>query len=110
VYAWAVHAGRAPEEGRALAFAGIVFGNLAMILACRSREQTILHALLRPNAAFWAVAAGALVALGGALYVPAVAAIFRFAAPGAGDLALAALAGVGGVLAYELLRAFDARQ
>ena len=110
VYAWAVHAGRAPEEGRALAFAGIVFGNLAMILACRSREQTILHALLRPNAAFWAVAAGALVALGVALYVPAVAAIFRFAAPGVGDLALAALAGVGGVLAYELLRAFDARQ
>jgi len=109
-YAWALHAGRAQEEARAVAFAAIVFGNLGMILAFRSREEAILRALARPNPAFWAVLAAALAALAIALYVPAAAALFRFAAPPAADLALAALAGMAGVAVHELARAFDVRQ
>jgi Ca2+-transporting ATPase len=103
-YAWALHAGRGAEEARGVAFAAIVFGNLGMILACRSRETTLLGALARPNPAFWWVLGGALTALGSALYVPAVAAIFRFAAPGAGDLAIAAAAGMLAVVLYDGLR------
>jgi hypothetical protein len=50
------------------------------------------------------VVAGALAALGVALYVPAVAAIFRFAPPAAGDLGVAAAAGIAGVVLYDLAR------
>ena len=110
IYAWTLHAGRTPEESRALAFAAIVFGNLAMILAWRSQGRPIVRALGRRNPAFWGVVAAALAALAAVLYVPAAAAIFRFAAPAAGDLALAALAGVAGVLVYDHVRAFDVRQ
>jgi Ca2+-transporting ATPase len=91
VYAWALHAGRAEPEARAIAFAAIVFGNLAMILAYRSLGRT--------NPAFWTVCAAALAALAVVLYVPAVAAIFRVAAPGAGVLLVAVAAGAAGPVA-----------
>ena len=108
-YAWALHAGRTEEQARAIAFAAIVSGNLAMILASRSSGRGLFRALAAPNAAFRAVVAGALAALGVALYVPAVAAIFRFAPPAAGDLGVAAAAGIAGVVLYDLARRALAR-
>jgi Ca2+-transporting ATPase len=101
VYAWALHAGRTEGEARAIAFAAIVFGNLAMILAYRSRGQTIVRALRAPNPALWWILGLTLAALAAALYVPAVAGVFRFAPLAAADLALAVLAGLAGVTAFE---------
>ena len=98
---WAVHSGRSEAETRTMGFAAIVFGNLALILANRSRERTILGTLARPNAALWWVIAGALAALAGAIYLPPAAAIFRFAPLGALELALAFGAGLGGILWLE---------
>jgi Ca2+-transporting ATPase len=100
-YGWAVASGRAEQEARAIGFAAIVFGNLALILAKRSRERTILAMLSRPNPALWWVIGGALAALAATLYLPALAAAFRFAPPGAAGLAAAAAAGALGVLWYE---------
>ena len=101
---WALAGGRSDEQVRALGFAAIVFGNLALILASRSSERTVLDTLRRPNPALWWVIGGALFALAGAIYVPAAAAIFRFAPLGALEIAVAFGAGVLGVLGLEAVK------
>jgi Ca2+-transporting ATPase len=103
-YAWAVAAGRSEAEARAVAFAAIVSGNLALILVNRSHERLVLETLREPNPALWWIAGAALGALVAAIYVPAAAAIFRFAPLGVPDLALAAGAGLAGVAWYELAK------
>ncbi len=102
--AWAVASGRADAEVRALGFATIVLGNVALILAYRSRSRTIVETLRRPNAALWWVVAGALGALAAALYVPPAARLFRFAPLGAAELGVALAAGLAGVLVHEALK------
>jgi Ca2+-transporting ATPase len=104
VYAWAAASGRADGEVRALGFASVVFGNLALILATRSRDRTLLEVLLRPNPALWWIVGGTLAALAGALYVPAAASLFRFAPLGAGDLVVALGAGLSGIAWLEALK------
>ena len=104
VSAWAVHSGRGDAEARSIGFAAIVFGNLALILATRSRERTILATLKRPNPALWWIVAGTLAALAGVLYVPAAAALFRFAPLGAPELGVALGAGVLGIAWLEMLK------
>jgi P-type Ca2+ transporter type 2C len=99
-----VHAGRGEAEIRSFGFAAIVFGNLALILASRSRERTMLATLGRPNRALWWVIAGTLAALAAALYVPPVADVFRFGALAATDLFGAFAAGTAAVLAFEALK------
>ena len=107
---WAVHSGRGEAETRAIGFAAIVFGNLALILANRSHERTIKDTLARPNPALWWVIGGTLAALGFALYAPPAAAVFRFAPLGAAELAVAAAAGVAGVLWYDLYKLMRPRR
>jgi Ca2+-transporting ATPase len=96
-----VSGGRSDNEVRAVAFAAIVFGNLALILAHRSRERTIVHTLSRPNRALWWVVGGALAALGAAIYVPAAAQVFRFAPLGVLELSVALAAALLGVVWLE---------
>jgi Ca2+-transporting ATPase len=104
VYGWALHAGRSAGEARAIGFAAIVFGNLAMILAYRSRERLIVQTLGEPNAALWTIVAAALAALAVSIYWPAAAQIFRFSAPSLPDLLVAAAAGAAAVAGYDLWR------
>jgi Ca2+-transporting ATPase len=104
VYAWAAASGRADGEVRALGFASVVFGNLALILATRSRDRTLLAVLARPNPALWWIVVGTLAALAGALYMPAAASLFRFAPLGAGDLVVALGAGLAGIAWLEALK------
>jgi Ca2+-transporting ATPase len=101
LYVWAISAGRGEGEVRALTFAAIVFGNLAMILSNRSRSQPMLATLARPNPTLWWVAAGALAALVLSIYAPPLATVFRFAPLRAGDLGLAVAAGIAGILWSE---------
>jgi Ca2+-transporting ATPase len=103
-YWWMLHLGRTEGETRAAAFAAIVFANLALILSSRSRVRTIFETLRSPNPAVWWVVGGTLAALAAALYLPPVSGLFRFEPLGAGDFALAAAAGVAGVLLNELLK------
>jgi Ca2+-transporting ATPase len=104
VYAWALHAGRSGDETRTLGFAAIVTGNLALILAYRSRRRPMLRTLLEPNAAFWWIVGGTLAALLAVIYLPAAAELFRFAPLGIADFALAAAAGIAGVAWYDLVK------
>ena len=103
-YAWAAASGRPDGEVRALGFASVVFGNLALILATRSRDRTLLAVLARPNPALWWIVGGTLAALAGALYVPAAASLFRFAPLGATELAVALGAGLAGIAWLEAFK------
>ncbi|MDA8109503.1 MAG: cation-translocating P-type ATPase [Betaproteobacteria bacterium] len=103
-YWWALDSGRSAGEVRALGFAAIVFGNLALILANLSGAQPLLEALRRPNRALWWVLGGTLAALGAAIYVAPVASLFRFAPLAPGDALVALAAGVAGVLWFELAK------
>jgi Ca2+-transporting ATPase len=102
VYAWAVASGRADGAARAMAFTAIVAGNLTLILVYRSPLRTAWRMLREPNGALWWIVAGTLGALAAAIYVPAVAAMFRFAPLGATDLAFACAAGIAGVAWLDL--------
>jgi Ca2+-transporting ATPase len=100
-YGWAAGRGWPEGEVRSLGFAAIVFGNLAMIHATRSRDHPLLAALRLPNPALWWITVGTLAALAVAVYVPPAAELFRFAPLGPAGLAVAAGAGITGVLWYE---------
>ncbi len=112
-YWWAVGDGLTGGEASSFGFAAIVFGNLAMIHATRSRDRLIPDTLRLPNPALWWITGGTLVALAAAIYVAPVAELFRFAPLSAGYLAAAAAAGIAGVLwyeAYKFLRPRAARK
>jgi Ca2+-transporting ATPase len=104
VYGSELAAGAAENAARATAFATLVFGNLALIFANRSHALTLFEAAMHENVALWWIVAAALAALAASLYVPAVAAMFRFEAIGAGHLALAAAAGIGSVLWFDAVK------
>jgi Ca2+-transporting ATPase len=104
VYGASLARGIPENAARAAAFAALVFGNLALILVNRSRSLTMWESLFHENRALWWVLAGATLALLAAIYVPAVAAVFRFEAIGAGAIAIAAAAGFGSVLWYDALK------
>ena len=107
-YWWAAASGFPEGEVRSLGFAGIVFGNLAMIHVTRSRDP-ILIGLRRANPALWWVTAGTLVALAASIYLSPVSGLFRFAPLSAGQLAVAAGAGIAGVLWYEAYKFLQPR-
>jgi Ca2+-transporting ATPase len=110
VYAWSLFGGRGEGEMRALSFAAIVIGNLALIFAHRSRSQSILATLARPNPVLWWMTLATLAALGLAIYLPPVAAVFRFAPLGAADISLALAAGVAGVVWIEGWKRYAGRR
>jgi Ca2+-transporting ATPase len=105
VYAWAIGAGRADDEARAMGFAAIVAGNLALIFVNRSHVRSAWRMLREKNAALWWITGGTLAALAAVIYAAPVAAIFRFAPLGAADLVVALAAGAAGVAWIELWKA-----
>jgi Ca2+-transporting ATPase len=101
LYAWALVSGRSEGEVRALAFAAIVLGNLALIWVNRSRVRGVNELLARRNPELWWITLGTVSALAAAIYLPPVAEVFSFARLSAGDLGLALAAGVAGVIWVE---------
>ena len=104
LYALVLHEGLAEATARAMVFSAIVLGNVGLILANRSRHRGVLAALLSPNPALWWVTGGALGGLALVLYVPSLAALFRFAPLGATALGASILAAVGGLAVYEMFK------
>ncbi|WUR15154.1 cation-translocating P-type ATPase [[Empedobacter] haloabium] len=108
-YAYAVT--HLPEaEARAFGFAALVLANLALLLSNRARDGSVLAALKVANPVFWAIAGTALAMLLVVLYVPAAAALFRFAAPAPATLAMAGAIGLATVAALELFKLATARR
>ncbi len=108
-YAWSLAHGASDGEARALAFAAIVFGNVGLILMNRSGEKSLAFALANPTPALGWILLGTLTALASALYVEPVSQLFRFDALAGSDLLMAFVAGVSGVIVFEVFRQFRAR-
>ncbi len=68
-------------NARALAFVSLVFANVALIFVSRSRSGNVRTIARRHNNVFWVMAAIACLALALVIYVPAIAAVFRFTPP-----------------------------
>ena len=96
-------------QARALAFAALVLGNLALILSNRAGPRGLLASLRVPNRLLWGVVAFTLALLALALYLPPLAAVLHMAPLSPALLGLAGAAALGGLLWAELLRALSRR-
>ncbi len=97
------------DEVRAFAFTTLVLGNLGLMFGTRARRGALLSAVRARNPALWWVSAGALGFLLLALYLPALAGLFRFAPLPAPELAWAALLGWTSGLLVQGLRSIRPR-
>ncbi|MDD3935510.1 cation-translocating P-type ATPase [Rhodoferax sp.] len=96
-------------DARALAFAVLVFTNLALIFSSRSRAGDFWASLRVPNRTLWLVVVAALGLLALALYVPWLARLFLFEPLPLAWLAGAAALGLASVLWFELLKGIKHR-
>ncbi len=95
----------APEErARALAFATLVFGNLALILVNRSWSQSMLRTLRAQNRAFWALLAGVAALLAALFGLPFARRLFAVGPVTPGELALCLAAALASVSWFDLLK------
>ncbi len=101
-----LHVSAAAHEDyvRALSFTALVIANLGLIVANLSRTRSVLSVLRSGNRALWWVLGGSVVFLMVALYTPVGRALFRFGMLRPADLAVAAIAGVVGVLWVEAVK------
>ncbi|WP_330082547.1 cation-translocating P-type ATPase [Methylocystis iwaonis] len=89
VYVFANGFGVAEPEGRGLAFATLIIGNLTLALSDALPKGVSPFA--RENLSFWAIAAAALSIVSAGLYFPPLAGLLRFDPPDVTALGLAAL-------------------
>jgi Ca2+-transporting ATPase len=101
---WSIASGLSADEIRSLGFAALVWSNLMMIQATRSRDRSMLQALRSSNPIPWWITGATLAALAAALYVPPIASVFRFAPLTPPLLAVSAAAGMIGPLWYEVYK------
>jgi Ca2+-transporting ATPase len=97
-------------QARALAFAALVLGNLALILSNRAGPRGLLASLRVPNHLLWAVSGVTLGLLALALYWPPLTAVLHMTPLSPALLAVALAAALVGLLWFELLRALYRRR
>ena len=81
VYALMQSNGYGEGETRMIAFSGIVSGNIGLIFANRSWNDSMLRALRVPNASLWWVTGGAIAFFTLVASIPFMRELFRFATP-----------------------------
>jgi P-type Ca2+ transporter type 2C len=101
---WSVARGFSSSEIRSFGFAALVWGNLTMIHATRSRDRLIVQALRASNTVLWWITGATLAALAVAIYARPVAIVFQFAPLTPQLLAVSAAAGAVGALWYEVYK------
>ena len=100
-YGWAL--ARLPgQEAAATAFAAVILCNLGLLLS--HRQRGLLAALRTVNPVFVAIVAGALCLLAAAVWLPALADLFRFAPPPAGWLGISALTAIVMLFGLQITR------
>jgi Ca2+-transporting ATPase len=101
---WSIARGVSSNEIRSFGFAALVWGNLTMIHATRSRDRLIVQAIRAANPVLWWITGATLAALVVAIYARPVAAVFQFAPLTPRLLAVSAAAGAVGALWYEVYK------
>jgi Ca2+-transporting ATPase len=109
VYALVLARGVTEQEARAIAFAGLVMVNIALILANRSRWESLWASLARHNPFLWWVVGAAVGVLLLAIYIAPVSELFRFAPLTAGQLLLALAPAAFMLAATEVLKSLRRR-
>jgi Ca2+-transporting ATPase len=82
------------SRARAMGFITLVVANLLLILANRSHRESFVAILARPNRLFWTIAALAVAGVAVAVYLPDVAAVFRFESPSTAEAAASVSAAI----------------
>ncbi len=95
---------RSDAAGRALAFAALIAGNVALILVNRSWRQGLVSTFRTRNTAAWLVIVGASGMLIAALTIAPVRALFRFGAVSLDDAMLSVALGAASLLWFEVLK------
>jgi Ca2+-transporting ATPase len=106
VYAAALRMQLPPGESRLLAFTAMVAGNLALALVNATQHSLVRTPVV--TRAFGWIMIGALGAMAACVAVPALRDLFGFAWPGTGPMALAVLAGMLPMLAWDLSKHWGA--
>jgi Ca2+-transporting ATPase len=101
---WCIARGASSNEIRSFGFAALVWGNLTMIHATRSRDRLVVQAIRASNPVLWWITGATLAALAVAIYARPVAAAFQFAPLTPRLLAVSAAAGAVGALWYEIYK------
>jgi Ca2+-transporting ATPase len=104
VFFTGLHQGLQPAEARAMAFACLVIGNLALIAVSRSAEHSVLALLRIANPAQWWILGGTSVALAAALTVPQLQRVFHFDPLHAKDLVSPLVGGFLAIVWFELVK------
>ncbi len=104
IYAVMLTKGYGETVARMIAFVCMVIGNLGLIFANRSWNQSILKTIRIPNKALWWVTGGAVIFLALILNIPFLRDLFKFAPLNRWELALIALAGFTSVLIAESIK------
>jgi Ca2+-transporting ATPase len=109
VYFTIGRAGGEPDHARAVAFASLLFLNVALISSLRSRSGRIWDTFLRPNPAlYWVLGVVAVVAAI-VFFVPPAARAFHFSAPHINDLVVTAGISALVLVAFEGVKAAFSR-
>jgi Ca2+-transporting ATPase len=108
VYATAIES-VAEEQARAMAFAGVVAVNIGLILANRSRWESLRRSLGRHNPFLWWIVGAAMGVLLLAIYVAPISQLFRFAPLNPGQLVLCFAPAAFMLLATEVLKSLRRR-
>jgi len=87
-YILALFAGEGELDARAMGFAALILGNLALTLSIRASNRRIWSALKSPNRSAWFITAGTIVALAAILEFPPLRVLFQFSRIHATDIAL----------------------
>jgi Ca2+-transporting ATPase len=109
VFAGMLARGGPEGAGRAVAFAGLIAGNLGLILTNRSWSRTILGSFRARNRALWLVVGGAASTLALVLAVPGLRELFQFAEVRPADVLIGAAAGAASILWFELFKLWPHR-
>ena len=99
-----LYRGQGEFDARAISFATLVLGNIALIWASRSRSRTIPSMLRASNPALWGITAGSILLLAVALYIPPVRNLFQFSVLHADDIAICALLAMLSVTWAEVMK------
>ncbi|MBK7874299.1 MAG: cation-translocating P-type ATPase [Planctomycetes bacterium] len=106
VFGLALDRGASAGEARALAFATLVAGDLALIASNRSWEHGVLRNLRVPNTPARVIFLGAALVLAAALFVPFLRELFQFDAVRPRDLVLALGASLASLAWFEITKRF----
>lgn len=108
LYVWGSQQLEEPQA-RALAFSGLVLGNLALILSNRAGPRGLLASLRVPNRMLWGVTAFTLGLLALALYLPALTGVLKMAPLSPGLLGLVLAGAATCLLWFEALKRLSGR-